>query len=262
MIWRNHEAGAPFEPIPAIDLLGGRVVRLAQGDYERVTIYSDDPFEVARRWVDEGATRLHVVDLEGARAGAPVQSELVRQIVASAGVPCQVAGGIRTEAAAALMLEAGADRVVLGSALVRAPAMAGRLVSRHGAGSIVAAIDVRDGSALGEGWVAGAVSSDALQLAAALSEAGVRWMAVTAIARDGLLGGPDLELLESVGAAAPASAIIASAGVTSVADVETLAARGFAGAILGRALYEGRLSLGAALAQLGRRPGTDADRRR
>jgi phosphoribosylformimino-5-aminoimidazole carboxamide ribotide isomerase len=237
-----------MELIPAIDLLGGRVVRLAQGDYDRVTIYGDDPVETARRWVGDGATRLHLVDLDGAKAGRPVQAQVVARIVEAAGVPCQVAGGLRDAAAVTEALATGADRAILGSALVRDPALGGELVTRHGADAIVAAIDVRDGHALGDGWVSGAQGTPALELIARLAAAGVRWFAVTAIARDGLLEGPDLALLAESQDAAPGARIIASAGVSSLEDIRTLAADGYAGAILGRALYEGRVALPEALA--------------
>jgi phosphoribosylformimino-5-aminoimidazole carboxamide ribotide isomerase len=236
-----------MELIPAIDLLGGRVVRLAQGDYERVTAYGDDPIATARRWVADGATRLHLVDLDGARAGRPVQAELITRIVAEAGVPCQVAGGLRDAAAVDAALATGADRAILGSALVRDPMLARTLVDRHGGGAIVAAVDVRDGRALGDGWVPGASGTPALVLVTALASHGVRWFAVTAIARDGLLEGPDLDLLDAVAATAPGSRIIASAGIADIADIMALTRHGFAGAILGRALYEGRLTLPEAL---------------
>jgi phosphoribosylformimino-5-aminoimidazole carboxamide ribotide isomerase len=237
-----------MELIPAIDLLGGRVVRLAQGDYDRVTTYGDDPVDAARRWVGEGATRLHLVDLDGAKAGRPVQADVVARIVAAAGVPCQVAGGLRDAAAVAQALATGADRAILGSALVRSPALGGELVAQHGADAIVAAIDVRDGHALGDGWVPGAQGTPALELITRLAETGVRWFAVTAIARDGLLEGPDLALLAAAHDAAPGARIIASAGVSSTDDIRSLVAGGYAGAILGRALYEGRVALPEALA--------------
>lgn len=240
-----------MELIPAIDLLGGRVVRLAQGDYDRVTIYSDDPVAQARRWVDQGATRLHLVDLDGARAGRPVQADIVARIVAAAGVPCQVAGGLRDAAAVDTALATGADRAILGSALVRDPDLGRTLVARHGADTIVAAIDVRDGHALGDGWVPGAAGTPALDLIATLAANGVRWFAVTAIARDGLLEGPDLDLLAQAQAAAPEGYVIASAGVASLADVSALRGRGHAAAILGRALYEGTISLPVALSLVG-----------
>jgi phosphoribosylformimino-5-aminoimidazole carboxamide ribotide isomerase len=233
-----------MELIPAIDLLGGQVVRLAQGAYDRVTIYSDDPIAQARRWVDQGATRLHLVDLDGARAGHPAQSRIVAAIVAAAGVPSQVAGGLRDADTA---LATGADRAILGSALVRDPALARTLIDRYGPNAIVAAIDVRDGRALGDGWVPGAAGTPALDLIATLAGHGITWFAVTAIARDGLLEGPDLDLLAQAQAAAPAAHIIASAGVSSIEDIEALRSRHYAGAILGRALYDGRLDLARAL---------------
>jgi len=237
-----------FEPIPAIDLLGGRVVRLSQGDYDRVTAYDDDPVRVAAGWAEAGATRIHLVDLDGARSGRPVQAETVRRIVRSVGVPCQVAGGLRDADAVAAVLDAGAQRAILGSAFVREPALAGRLVARHGAAAIVAAIDVRDGTALGDGWVPGAAGTPAVALATRLAGEGVGVLAVTAIARDGLLEGPDLALLAEIAAAAPEAAVIASAGVASLDDIRTLARLGYAGAILGRALYERRFGLPDALA--------------
>lgn len=237
-----------FQPIPAIDLLDGRVVRLSQGDYDRVTVYADDPVAAARDWAAQGATRIHLVDLDGAREGRPVQAGLVARIVAATGVPCQVAGGLRDAAAVDAILAAGAERAILGSALIRDPALAGRLVARHGAARIVAAIDVRDGAALGDGWVPGAAGTPAIAHIARLAAAGIVTFAVTAIARDGLLEGPDLELLAGAAAAAPGAAIIASAGVSSADDIRTLAQAGYAGAILGRALYERRLTLADAIA--------------
>ncbi len=236
-----------MELIPAIDLLDGNVVRLAQGDFNRATVYTTDPVAVARHWVGEGATRLHIVDLDGARAGRPVQAALVAAIVKAAAVPCQVAGGLRTAADARAALEAGADRVVLGTALLKSPELAMELIREHGAGSIVAAIDVRGGRALGEGWARTAAGVDGIQAVGQLLAAGVEWFAVTAIDRDGLLEGPDLVLLDAVARAAPSAKIIASAGVGSIGDVRTLAARGFACVILGRALYEGAINLISAL---------------
>ncbi len=199
-------------------------------------------------WAEAGATRIHLVDLDGARAGHPAQAETVRRIVRSVGIPCQVAGGLRDADAVAAVLDAGAQRAILGSAFVRDPALAGRLVARHGAAAIVAAIDVRDGDALGDGWVPGAAGTPASALAARLAGEGIGLLAVTAIARDGLLEGPDLALLAEISAAAPGAAVIASAGVATLDDIRTLARLGYAGAILGRALYERRFGLPDALA--------------
>ena len=237
-----------MELIPAIDLLGGRVVRLARGDYDAVTSYGDDPAEVARRWRSQGAARLHLVDLDGAREGRPVQAATIAAVVATIDIPCQVAGGLRTAEHARQAIEAGADRVVLGSALIADPSLAASLVAAHGPERIVAAVDVRDGRALGAGWVGDALGTHALGHVRALADAGIRRFAVTAIARDGMLGGPDLELLDAVREAAPGVAIIASGGVSRVTDIETLARGGFEAAIIGRALYEGAMDLREALA--------------
>jgi phosphoribosylformimino-5-aminoimidazole carboxamide ribotide isomerase len=240
-----------MELIPAIDLLGGRVVRLARGAYDAVTRYDEDPVAVARRWEAEGASRLHLVDLDGAREGRAVQGDVIATIVAAVGIACQVAGGLRTADDAEAALATGAGRVVLGSALIADPALASRLVAAHGAEAIVAAIDVRDGRALGDGWVEGARGADAIAHARNLADRGIGRFAVTAVARDGTLEGPDLVLLDAVAAAVPTEAIIASGGVGSLEDVATLAGRGFEAAILGRSLYQGTLDLRAALAAAG-----------
>lgn len=237
-----------MELIPAIDLRGGRIVRLVAGDFTRETTYGDDPLRVARRWVGEGATRLHIVDLDGAREGRPVQADLVARVVAGAGVPCQVAGGLRDAAAVQAALAAGADRVVLGTALLRDPGLASRLVAGHGVERIVAGLDVRAGSVVGEAWRQGAAGRPALEVLGDLIAAGLRILAVTAIERDGLLGGPDLDLYRRFRSAAPEATLIASGGVTTIDDLHRLADAGCDGAILGRALYEGRLDLATALA--------------
>ena len=227
-----------MELIPAIDLLGGRVVRLAEGDYARATDYAGP----RRRCAAVGRSR--------ARPGCTWSTSTARARVgpsrpisslgscAAAGVPCQVAGGLRELAAVDAALAAGADRVVLGSALLRSPVLARRCSSRRGPARLVAAIDVRDGRALGGGWMAHEGPS-ATALVRTLASAGVTMFAVTAIARDGLLGGPDLDLLEQIAGLVGADRVIASAGVSTVEHVRALAERGYAGAILGRAIYEG-----------------------
>lgn len=240
-----------MELIPAIDLLGGRVVRLAKGAYDAVTEYGDDPVAVARGFEASGATRIHIVDLDAAREGRAMQAEVIASIVSAVDVPCQVAGGIRDADAVAEGLAAGADRLVLGSALISSPLLARTLTERYGPDRIVAALDVRDGRALGDGWVEGARGAEAMGLAQTLAEKGIRWFAVTAIARDGQMSGPDYELLESVRVAVPEAAIIASAGVSSLADVRELAARGYEAAITGRALYEGAFTLAEGLEAAG-----------
>jgi phosphoribosylformimino-5-aminoimidazole carboxamide ribotide isomerase len=242
------------EVIPAIDLLDGRVVRLTQGSFDAVTDYGDDPVEVARRWQAEGATRIHVVDLDAARHGRPRQRGVIEGIVAAVAVPCQVAGGIRTEADVAATLASGADRVVLGSALISDTALTRRLVEAHGPERVVGALDVRDGRALGDGWVSDARGTDALLLARSLAAGGLRWLAVTAIDRDGGLGGPDHDLLDRVRATAPTLLLIASGGIGSLDDIRALTEEGYAAAIVGRALYEGSFTLREALDVAAERP--------
>jgi phosphoribosylformimino-5-aminoimidazole carboxamide ribotide isomerase len=235
------------ELIPAIDLLAGRVVRLSKGAYDKVTEYSDDPVAVARGFAVDGAERIHIVDLDAAREGRAMQAEVIERIVTAVDVPCQVAGGIRDADAVAAGLQAGADRVVLGSALISHPLLAKTLTERYGPDRIVAALDVRDGQALGDGWVEDARGAEVIGLAQTLGEKGVRWFAVTAIARDGQMSGPDYELLEAVHAGVPGAAVIASGGVSSLADIRELSARGFEAAITGRALYEGAFTLREAI---------------
>ncbi len=270
---RATTEGAPaFEIIPAIDIRGGRVVRLRQGDFARETVYGGDPVAVAQAFAAEGAARLHVVDLDGAREGRPSQAALIRSVVESLAIPVQVAGGMRNRASVEAAFRYGADRVVLGSALLVRPQLAVELALRYG-DRVVAALDVRDGLAVGEAWRPGASGVPVLEAAAGLVVAGVSVFAVTAVARDGGLGGPDLALLERVlallhrgmvgggregegddargdvrGVPRVEARVIASGGVSSPADIAAVRALGCAGAILGRALYEGRLSLGEAIA--------------
>jgi phosphoribosylformimino-5-aminoimidazole carboxamide ribotide isomerase len=234
--------------IPAIDLLEGRVVRLREGDFQRRTFYDLAPPAFAARWAGEGATRLHLVDLEGAVAGHPVQESTLRTVIDASPVRCGVAGGIRSRETVARVIGWGADRVVMGTALLRDPELARALVEEFGAERIVSAIDVRDGIAVGSGWVPGAAGTPFEHALATLDAAGVAIFVVTAIARDGLEQGPDWDLLARAGEVVGPGRIIASGGVTTIADVGGLSARGFGGAILGRALYEGTLSLPDAIA--------------
>lgn len=238
-----------FVVLPAIDLRGGRVVRLKQGDFDRETAYSDDPVEVAGRFADAGARWLHVVDLDGARSGSPVHAEAIEAIVSAVGdrVSVEVAGGLRDEAAVATVLGFGAARAVVGTAALRDPAFAARLVAIHGADRIAAAIDVRDGRAIGHGWSNDAPGLDPVEAIQRLGDAGVTTFEVTAIDRDGLLGGPEIELHERLVAVGRGS-IIASGGFTSVVELGAVRDLGCAGAIVGRALYEGQLGLVEALA--------------
>jgi len=237
-----------FELLAAIDLRGGRVVRLQQGDFDRETAFSEDPVGVAERFVEAGARWLHIVDLDGARSGRPAHAAVIAAIVAAVGeqASVEVAGGLRDEAAVSTVLMAGAARAVVGTAAIRDPAFAGRIVATHGAERIAVAIDVRDGRAVGHGWAADQAGMDAADAIGSLADQGVRTFEVTAIDRDGLLGGPDLRLYDQLVGLGRGS-IIASGGIATIDDLRAVRDIGCSGAIVGRALYEGRLDLGEAM---------------
>jgi phosphoribosylformimino-5-aminoimidazole carboxamide ribotide isomerase len=241
----------PFELIPAIDVLGGRCVRLAQGRYDAATVYGDDPAAVAARFAAHPIRRLHVVDLDGARAGRPVNRDAVRSIVsAAAGVPVQLGGGLRDAAGVEAALATGIDRVVLGTAALRDPPLVRRLAARF-PGRVAVGIDARAGRVAVEGWLETS-DAEATDVARRFEDAGVAAIVYTDIARDGMLGGPDLEATARL-AAAVAIPVIASGGVASLEDVRraaALASRGVAGVIVGRALYTGGVELGRALEEI------------
>ena len=239
-----------FALLPAIDLRAGRVVRLEQGDFARETRYRDDPVAVARGFAAAGARWLHVVDLDGARDGEPRHRATIRSIADAVGdrVSVEIAGGLRSHEAIAAAFASGAARIVLGTAALRDPSFAGHAVDTHGAARVAVAVDVRDGQAVGEGWRDGAPGREVGEAIEAFTRMGVSVFEVTAIDRDGLRGGPDLALIG--GLLAEDRSVIASGGVSSVEDIVALRDLGCAGAILGRALYEGDVALGAALAAL------------
>jgi len=240
-----------FELIPAIDILDGKCVRLAQGDYQRATVYAEDPGEVAAGFVRHPITRLHVVDLDGARAGRPCNTDAVRRILARVGhVPVQLGGGLRDLAAVEAVLAAGVERAVLGTLAVREPAVA-REAARRFPGRIAVGIDARDGWVAIEGWRERS-QKRAVDLARELEDAGVAAIVFTDIGRDGMLQGPNLEATAEL-AASVAIPVIVSGGIRSSADVLAAAAqagRGIAGVIVGRALYTGDVDLGATLKEL------------
>jgi phosphoribosylformimino-5-aminoimidazole carboxamide ribotide isomerase len=248
---RKSRRSSSFCVIPAIDLRAGRVVRLTEGDFDREQIYADDPAAVAAAFGAAGAEWVHVVDLDGARAGERRQTDAIRLIrdALSPTIHLEVGGGIRSEEALVETLAAGADRVVLGTAAVERPDLVVRLVERHGADRVAVALDVRDGLAVGHGWVPGAAGQPVEDAIVTLGAAGVRTFVVTAIDRDGLLGGPDLGLLEHLLGLTDA-AVIASGGIATIADLEATRRIGCSGAIVGRALYDGRIDLAEALAAL------------
>jgi phosphoribosylformimino-5-aminoimidazole carboxamide ribotide isomerase len=241
-----------FELLPAIDLRGGRVVRLRAGDFAAETAFSDDPLAVARGFVEAGARWIHLVDLDGARDGGRRQADQIGGILAAVGegAACEVAGGLRDRPSVASTLAAGATRVVVGTAALGRPGFAGDLVRTFGPGRIVVALDVRDGQAVGEGWRDGAPGVPVDEALTRLAGDGVATFEVTAIARDGGLGGPDLELLERL-VRLQRGRIIASGGIRSVEDLLAVRSLGCSGAIVGRALYDGSLDLAAAIAAVG-----------
>jgi phosphoribosylformimino-5-aminoimidazole carboxamide ribotide isomerase len=237
-----------FTVLPAIDLRDGRVVRLEQGDFDRETAFSDDPVAVAQRFAEAGVTWLHVVDLDGARGGTPVHGELIAAIVAAVGdrISVEVAGGLRDADAVRRTLAAGAARVVVGTAALQRAAFAGELVATHGPERVAVAVDVRGGRAVGQGWATDQAGYDLDGTLRALAQAGVTTYEVTAIDQDGLLQGPDLALCQRV-LDLGVGDVIASAGIATVADLRAVRALGCGGAIVGRALYDGRLALADAL---------------
>ncbi len=242
-----------FRILPAIDLRGGRVVRLVQGDFARETAFGDDPAAMARMFATAGARWLHVVDLDGARAGEPRQLEAVAALVEAVsdmGCAVEVAGGLRSGAAVDAALGAGAARVVLGTAAVEDPTLVAALVARHGPARLAVALDIRDGLAVGQGWSAEAPGIPAAAALAELAAAGARVFEVTAIDRDGTMGGPDLGLYRALLSEVHNDRVdvIASGGIRSVADLRAVRELGCAGAIVGRALYDGSLPIGEALA--------------
>ncbi|MFL5906755.1 MAG: 1-(5-phosphoribosyl)-5-[(5-phosphoribosylamino)methylideneamino]imidazole-4-carboxamide isomerase [Solirubrobacterales bacterium] len=236
---------------PAIDIRGGKTVRLAQGDYDRETAYDDDPVVAARRWADAGARWLHVVDLDGARAGEPVNLEHVRRIVATVGVPVQLGGGLRDSKKVEEAFSSGVERVVLGTAAVRDPDFAGALAAVHG-DRVIASVDARSGRAAAEGWTESSELT-ASEVVSALAERGIHRFVYTPVDVDGLMEGPDLDSLREVAGAADGE-LIYSGGVGSLDDLRAIARLGLdnvEGVIVGRALYEGRFGVAEAQSVLG-----------
>jgi len=238
---------------PAIDLRGGRCVRLLQGAFERETVYGDDPVAVARGFEAVGARWLHVVDLDGARAGHPVQHELVARICAAVHIPVQLGGGLRDRAAIEAAFATGASRVVVGTTAAHDPDRCGELCAAH-PGRVVVGLDVRGGQVRVAGWTE-AATPDPLALARRVATLGAAAIVYTDIARDGTERGPDLERTSAIARAAGVP-VIASGGIGSLDDVRAVAARaadGVAGMIIGRALYTGAIRLDDALEAAGDR---------
>ena len=235
---------------PAIDLRGGRCVRLYQGSYDAETIYSDDPVDQARQFADAGASWLHVVDLDAARSGEQVNLPVIAAIATAVDVPVQASGGVRSLEAATALADAGAARVVIGTAAVEQPELVAQVAARQ---PVTVGLDARGRDVATHGWEQGG-GGDLLELAARFESSGAEAVAVTDISRDGTLSGPNMEGLADV-LATTGLAVIASGGVATLDDIAALAAishgnRQLAGVIVGRALYEGRFTVEQALETL------------
>lgn len=238
-----------FTPIPAVDIRGGRCVRLLQGSFDAETVYGEDPVAMARHWEAAGAQRLHVVDLDGARDGVRVNAEVIARLVRAVQVPVQVGGGVRSLQVAKDVLATGADRVILGTVAVERLGELRQWVSELGPERVVVGVDTRDGFVATRGWEnATRLHVDAF--CQALEQVGVTRVFVTDISRDGTLEGPNVELIGRL-VRGRRLRVLGSGGVSSVDDLRALAAAGAEGAIVGKALYEGRFTLEEALAPFG-----------
>ena len=238
-----------MEVIPAIDLIEGRCVRLYQGDYARATVYEDDPVETARRWERMGARRVHVVDLDGARAGEPRNLDVIRRIARAVGVPVQMGGGIRNLDAVRDALSAGVERVMLGTVAARNPRVVKDACAEMGEDAVVVAVDSRDGRVAVSGWTD---DSDvrATDLIRRMLDAGARTFLCTDISRDGALMGPNCELMRELAGVA-GGGVIAAGGVAAVEHLAALAETGVGGAVIGKALYTGDIDLSEAIRAVG-----------
>ncbi|MHB8492804.1 MAG: 1-(5-phosphoribosyl)-5-[(5-phosphoribosylamino)methylideneamino]imidazole-4-carboxamide isomerase, partial [Solirubrobacteraceae bacterium] len=238
---------------PAIDIMGGNAVRLRRGDFAAKTVYDADPLEAARRWVEEGAMRLHVVDLDGAREGSSRNVEHVRRMVEELGVQVQLGGGLRSSAAIRAAIEAGASRVILGTAAMTDPELLAGALSEHGPERVRVAVDARGGPVVTEGWER-STGADVATLIESLVGRGVRRLLYTNVDRDGMLEGVgEADILDGTRAAGAAT-LFYSGGIGSLDVLRGLAALeapGLDGVIVGKALYERRFTVAEALAALG-----------
>lgn len=229
--------------VPAIDLIDGRCVRLRKGNFDEKEVVGEDPVEVARSFAASGFTRLHVVDLDGARSGSPRHLALVQRIAAETGLSVDVSGGIRTTRDLAQALESGARQVVIGSAAVERPDMVREWIEQFGSDAVVVGLDVLNAEVRIKGWQEGSSLSVA-QVLERFADSGLRWLMSTDISRDGTLEGVSVEMYRVLRREYPELRIIASGGVTNAADVRSLADAGVQEIIVGKALYAGTLQPG------------------
>lgn len=234
-----------FEIIPAIDLLEGQCVRLQQGDYDEETIYSEDPPAIALRWQQEGATRLHLVDLDGAKEGYLVNLAVVSEITKSVDIPCELGGGIRCPNDVKEAFECGVERIILGTAASEYPEFVKMVLKEFGQDKVVVSIDAKEGKVRSRGWIE-ETGIDAGDLAMQLSMVGINRFIYTDITTDGMLKGPNFPAIAAFCDRVPDARIIAAGGVSSVEDVQKLIAMNttnLEGAVVGKALYDGYVTL-------------------
>ncbi len=235
--------------IPAIDLVGGKAVRLFKGNYDEMTVYSDDPPAVGERFAASGARHIHIVDLEGARDGGTPNFDTVRAVKARSGLFCEIGGGIRSmDVVERYLEEAGLDRVILGTAAVTDPEFLEQALERYG-GKIAVGVDIRDGYVAIRGWKETS-ELEAMAFCRRMEEMGVRTLIVTDISRDGAMKGTNLSLYEQLAGSFDLK-IVASGGVSDMEDVKRLAGMDLYGAIIGKAWYTGAIDLAEAVAAAG-----------
>ena len=232
---------------PAIDLRGGKCVRLFQGLASEETIYFEDPLDAARKWIEEGAKHMHLVDLDGAFSGGSANLDAVQKIAQETQLRVQLGGGMRDDRSVKEALALGLNRVIIGTRACTDPQWVGELVEEFGPDKIVVGIDAKDGLVATKGWVE-TTEIEAIDLAQQMQDLGARWIIHTDVATDGAMKGPNLEAQQKIAEAVPDCQIIASGGVTSYADIDDLrelseATPNIEGVIIGRALYEGTIEL-------------------
>ena len=243
---RGH-ANELMEIIPAIDLLEGNCVRLSQGDYNKVTKFGNDPVAQALSWQQQGASRLHLVDLDGAKTGLPVNDESIKAITSAVDIPIQIGGGIRTAERANALIEYGVDRVILGTIAIEEPGVVIDLAERH-PGKIIVGVDAKEGKVATRGWI-NQSNTLAVDLVKTFSNSGIAGIISTDISTDGTLEGPNLQAMKEI-ATESSVPVIASGGVGSISDLLSLLQLeryGVTGVIVGRALYDGSIDLSEAI---------------
>ena len=229
---------------PAIDLRGGKCVRLRQGDYAQETVFGDDPAEMAKKWTNQGGQHLHLVDLDAAKDGSSANLPSVRAVVEAVGIPCELGGGVRSREKIAELLDLGLARLVVGTRALKEPDWF-RQVCREFPGRLVLGIDARGGMVATDGWLETSETS-AIEMARQFADEPLAAIVYTDIATDGMMAGPNVEAMAEMQQAVDVP-VVASGGVTTIDDVSRLAAAGMSGCIIGRALYEGTIDLAEAL---------------